>query len=71
MMFYWHEFNNFDDEATMDVLCEKIEIVFKTKNSMNKVLVFRNIVRLRYEDHGSSMVDHQMYFRGWSIKLSP
>ena len=45
MMIYWHEFNNFDDEATMDVLCEKIEIVFKTKNSMNKVLVFRNIVR--------------------------
>ena len=56
-------YNNFDGSTIVDVSCEEIESVFETKNARNKVFVFRNIVRLRYED-GSSMVEHQNVFQG-------
>ena len=46
-----------------DVLWEKIGIMFENKNVVNRVSVFRKIVRLRYQD-GSSMAEHINAFHG-------
>ena len=46
-----------------DVLWEKIGIMFENKNVVNRVSVFRKIVRLRYQD-GSSMAEHINAFQG-------
>ena len=37
--------------------------MFENKNDVNKVLIFRKIVRLRYQD-GSSMAEHINAFHG-------
>ena len=47
-------YNNFHDENKVDVLWEKIDIMFEDKNAIIRVSIFRKIVRLRYQD-GSSM----------------
>ena len=55
-------YNNFDDETKADVLWKKIESMFETKNTLNRVSIIRNIIRLRYHD-GSSMVEHVNVFQ--------
>ena len=47
-------YNNFNDETDPDVMCKKIGTMFETNNALNRVSVFRKILRLRYQD-GSSM----------------
>ena len=47
-------YNNFDDETKVHVLWKKSKSMFKTMNALNKVFVFKKIIRLRYHD-GSSM----------------
>ena len=42
---------------------KKIGVMFENKNVVNRVLVFRKIVRLRYQD-GSSMAEHLNAFQG-------
>ena len=56
-------YNNFNEENKADVLWEKIDIMFENKNAINRVSVFRKIVRLRYQD-GSSMAEHINAFQG-------
>ena len=56
-------YNNFNEEKNVDVLWEKIGVMFENKNVVNKVSVFREIVRLRYQD-GSSMAEHMNAFHG-------
>ena len=56
-------YHNFNEENKADVLSEKIDIMFETKNVINKVTVFKNIVRLRYQDV-SSMAEHMNSFQG-------
>ena len=56
-------YNNFNDENKANVLWEKIGVMFKNKNVVNRVSVFRKIVRLRYQD-GSSMAEHINAFHG-------
>ena len=41
-------YNNFNEENKADVLWEKIGIMFENKIVVNRVLVFKKIVRLRY-----------------------
>ena len=50
-------YNNFDEETKSDVLRKKTCVMFKKKNFVNMVSVFRKIVRLRHED-GSIMAEH-------------
>ena len=50
-------YNNFNEETKVDVLWKKIGIMFENRNVVNRVTIFRKIVRLRYQD-GSSMVVH-------------
>ena len=50
-------YNNFDEETNTHVLWKKIGFMFENKNVVNKVSVFRKIVRLRYQDD-SSMPEH-------------
>ena len=56
-------YNNFDEEIDVDVLWKKIRFMFKNKNVVKRVSIFREIVRLRYQD-GSSMVEHLNTFQG-------
>ena len=50
-------YNNFNEENKSHELWEKINIMLENKNVVNRVLVFRKIVRLRYQD-GSSLAEH-------------
>ena len=54
-------YNNFGDETKANELWRKIESMFQTKKALNRVSVFRKLVRLRYQD-GSSMVEHRNTF---------
>ena len=56
-------YNNFNEENKADVLWEKIGVMFENKNAVNRVSVFRKIVRLWYQD-GSSMAEHINAFEG-------
>ena len=56
-------YNNFGDETKANELWRKIETMFQTKNDLNRVSVFRKLVRLRYQD-GSSMAEHLNTFQG-------
>ena len=56
-------YNNFVDETKAHELWGKIETMFQTKNALNRVSVFRKLVRLRYQD-GSSMAEHLNTFQG-------
>ena len=56
-------YNNFGEETEADVLWKKIDVMFENKNVVNRVSVFRKIVRLRYQD-GSSMAEHINAFQG-------
>ena len=47
-------YNNCNKETNVEVLWNKIESMFENKNVVNKFLVLRKIVRLRYQD-GQSM----------------
>ena len=55
--------NNFSDETKANELWRKIENMFQTKNALNRVSVFRKLVRLRYQD-GCSMAQHLNMFQG-------
>ena len=39
-------YNNFREEADADFFCKKIGIMFENKNTMNRVPVFKKIVRI-------------------------
>ena len=54
-------YSNFNEENKAHELWEKIGIMLENKNAVNRVLVFRKIVRLRYQD-GSSMAEHMNAF---------
>ena len=54
-------YNNFNEKTKVDVLWKKIETMFETKSALNRVSVFRKIVRSRYQD-GSSMAEHPNMF---------
>ena len=56
-------YNNFNEENKAHELWEKIGIMLENKNVVNRVSVFRKIVRLRYQD-GSSMAEHMNAFQG-------
>ena len=56
-------YNNFNEENKAHELWEKIDIMLENKNVVNRVSVFRKIVRLRYQD-GSSMAEHMNAFHG-------
>ena len=42
-------YNNFNEENKVDVLWKKIGTMFENKNTMNRVSIFRKIVRLQYK----------------------
>ena len=50
-------YNNFDEKNKANALWEKICIMFENKNVVDRVSVFRKIVRLPYQDD-SSMAEH-------------
>ena len=54
-------YNNFNEEKKAHELWEKICIMLENKNIVNRVSVFRKIVRLRYQDD-SSMAEHMNAF---------
>ena len=56
-------YNNFNEENKAHELWEKIDIILENKNAVNRVSIFRKIVRLRYQD-GSSMAEHMNAFQG-------
>ena len=56
-------YNNFNEEKKGHELWDNIGIMLENKNDVNRVLVFRKIVRLRYHD-GSSMAEHMNAFQG-------
>ena len=56
-------YKNFNNEREAYVLWKKIWTMFEMKNALNRVSVFRKIVKLRYQD-GSSMVEHLNAFQG-------
>ena len=56
-------YKNFNEETKVGVLWKKIGFMFENKNAINRVSVFRKIVRLRYQE-GSSMVEHLNAFQG-------
>ena len=56
-------YNNFNEENKAHELWEKIGIMLENKNAMNRVSVFRKIVRLTYQD-GSYMAEHMNAFQG-------
>ena len=56
-------YNNFGEETNADVVWKKIDIMFENKNAVNKVSVFKKIMRLRYHDD-YSMVQHINAFQG-------
>ena len=39
-------YNNFNEETKVDVLWKKIGFMFENKNTVNRVSIFRKIVRL-------------------------
>ena len=43
-------YNNFNEESKAHELWEKIDIMFQYKNVVNRVSIFRKLVRLRYQD---------------------
>ena len=47
-------YNNFNEESKAHELWEKINIMFQNKNVVNRVSVFRKLVRLRYQDGSGS-----------------
>ena len=56
-------YNNFNKENKAHELWEEINIMLENNNVVNRVSLFRIIVRLRYQD-GSSMVEHMDAFQG-------
>ena len=56
-------YNNFNEENKAHELWEKIDIMLENKNVVNRVSIFRKLVRLRYQDD-SSMVEHMNAFQG-------
>ena len=56
-------YNNFNEENKAHELWEKIGIMLENKNAVNRVSVFRKIVRLRYQD-GSCVEEHMNAFQG-------
>ena len=48
-------YTNFNEETKPNVLWKKIGIMIENKNAVNRVSVFKKIVRLRYQN-GLSMV---------------
>ena len=56
-------YNNFGEETEGDVLWKKIGTMFENKNTVNKVSVFRKIMRLRYQDD-FNMAEHINVFQG-------
>ena len=56
-------YKNFDEETDTNILWKKIGFMFENNNVVNRVCIFRKIVRLRYQD-GSSMVEHLNAFHG-------
>ena len=56
-------YNNFNEENKAHELWENIGIMLENKNTVNRVSVFRKIVRLRYKD-GSCMEEHMNAFQG-------
>ena len=50
-------YNNFDEKNKANALWEKICIMLENKNVVDRVSVFRKIVRLPYQDD-SSMAEH-------------
>ena len=56
-------YNNFGEETEADVLWKKIDVMFENKNAVNKVSIFRKIMRLRYQDD-SNMAEHINAFQG-------
>ena len=56
-------YNNFDEETSADALWKKIGVMFENKNAVNRVLVFRKTVRLRYQ-YGTNMAEHINAFQG-------
>ena len=41
-------YNNFNEETDDEVLWKKIGFMFENKNVVNRVSIFRKIVKLRY-----------------------
>ena len=56
-------YNNFNQEKKAHELWEKIGIMFENKNVVNRVSIFRKLVRLRYQDN-SSMAGHMNVVKG-------
>ena len=56
-------YNNFGEETEGDVLWKKIGTMFENKNTVNKVSVFRKIMRPRYQDD-FNMAEHINAFQG-------
>ena len=44
-------YNNSNEEKKAHELWERIDIILENKNVVNRVSVFRKIVRLRYQDN--------------------
>ena len=55
-------YNKFNEKTEVDVLWKKFGFMFKNKNVVNKVSVFKRIIRLRYPD-GSSITEHLNAFQ--------
>ena len=56
-------YNNFNKETDAEVIRKNIGFMFENKNAVNKVSIFKKIVRLRYKD-GSSMAKPLNAFQG-------
>ena len=56
-------YNNFIEEKKAHELSEKIGIMFENKNAVNRVSIFRKLVRLIYQDN-SSMAEDMNVFQG-------
>ena len=56
-------YKNFNEEKKAHELWEKIGIMFENKNVVNRVSIFRKLVRLRYQDN-SSMAGHMNVVKG-------
>ena len=56
-------YNNFNEEKKVHELWERISILLENKDVVNRVSIFRKIVRLKYQDD-SSMVQHMNAFHG-------
>ena len=56
-------YKNFGDETKANQLWRKIETMFQTKKALNRVSLFRKLLRLRYQDV-SRMTKHLNTFQG-------